>query len=94
MSKERSLISNPFEGVKCPQCGSIDLNVVSTRRAENALRRRRECNRGHRFDTVELLADDAKRSALLIHELLDARNLAQALDRTLAETLKKLKGEE
>lgn len=106
MSRERSEFSNPYGGIECPECGSIDLRVVETRRGDKVTHRRRECDRRHRFDTVEMVADavdeklpattpdDAATAPLLIHDLLDARNIVQVMDRALDAIIKKAKGEE
>ena len=52
--------------MRCPECGHAGSEVVDTRRSEKsrvsgteAVRRRRECTGcGHRYSTVEVLADD------------------------------------
>ena len=39
--------------MRCPHCGSQKLQVVDSRDAPDAVRRRRECHNGHRFTTYE-----------------------------------------
>jgi len=38
--------------MNCPECGK-DTMVVDSRSTDNSVRRRRECNEGHRFSTQE-----------------------------------------
>ena len=39
--------------MRCPHCGSTNLQVIDSREAPEAVRRRRECEHGHRFTTYE-----------------------------------------
>lgn len=39
--------------LRCPECGTDRLQVVDSREAPDAVRRRRECIEGHRFTTYE-----------------------------------------
>ena len=44
--------------MKCPKCQSEESKVVDSRQAENAIRRRRECeNCGNRFTTFERIEE-------------------------------------
>jgi transcriptional regulator NrdR family protein len=45
-------------GLACPECGSPTSEVVDSRSADGFIRRRRECQRGHRFTTHEYLAPE------------------------------------
>lgn len=43
--------------MKCPECGT-ESRVTETREVdEGNIRRRRECAKGHRFSTVEVVAE-------------------------------------
>ncbi len=67
--------------MRCPHC-RLNSKVVETRPAATGTRRRRECLRGHRFTTYELLGDDAEatrdRMLAAISPELDA--LQEAID--------------
>lgn len=55
--------------IRCPECGAVDSKVVDSRwtgekhernRSSvyiNSVRRRRECENGHRYTTIESIAD-------------------------------------
>lgn len=40
-------------GVPCPECGRSGSAVISSRRKDNHVRRRRMCSEGHRWSTKE-----------------------------------------
>lgn len=47
------------KGTECPICRQRASNVIDSRRANNGqVRRRRECECGHRYTTFELVAVD------------------------------------
>jgi hypothetical protein len=74
--------------MNCPQC-RLRSKVIETRPSAFGLRRRRECLKGHRFTTFEMVGDDAEanRTRLLasISPELDA--LQDAIDRLRARGL-------
>lgn len=43
---------NPFQGIRCPDCGS-EASCIQTCRADNTRVRRRKCEQGHIFFTLE-----------------------------------------
>lgn len=46
-------------GTACPKCGSKKSRVIDCRVApHNQIRRRRECDEGHRYSTYENVDDD------------------------------------
>lgn len=45
-------------GITCPICGATQIIVIDSRAASGRIRRRRSCENGHRFSTVELPIDD------------------------------------
>ena len=48
-----------FEGIRCPECGSMRNHVTDSRPSHKSVRRRRECLRcGSRFTTYELAGGD------------------------------------
>lgn len=49
-------MNSTYSGIECPECGSIDLKVLETRRTPNAVIRRRSCDRRHKFNTVEIVS--------------------------------------
>lgn len=57
--------------MRCPECG-LASSVDSTRTVAGKVRRRRECRRGHRFTTYELLEDDLMRDTALSSAFRDA----------------------
>lgn len=48
-------MANPL-GIPCPECGSSSGKVVDSRPRDGGTRRRRICDNGHRFSTVEVVA--------------------------------------
>lgn len=43
--------------IACPKCGSQDQNVIDSRPVGGRVRRRRQCECGERFTTVEMIHD-------------------------------------
>jgi transcriptional regulator NrdR family protein len=48
----------------CPRCGSPETHVVDTRPSRDRIRRRRECDEGHRFTTFEVISGETAMKAL------------------------------
>lgn len=61
-------------GLSCPECGALQSGVTDSRPCDkplNNVRRRRRCENGHRFTTVEIIADTRFGSLLDVSELPD-----------------------
>ena len=50
--------------MKCPKCDRSNWSVIETRTAEKHIRRRRECECGHRVTTVESIVETDGNRAL------------------------------
>lgn len=55
-------VQSDTDGLRCPECGSLRHTVIFRRLAEGKFRRRRQCECGHRFTTVENLEPDTRQS--------------------------------
>jgi len=44
---------SPTPKIACPVCGDLQSKVINTRPSDTGVYRRRECPRGHRFNTEE-----------------------------------------
>lgn len=42
--------------MRCPECGSVETEVLDTRLVGEMKRRRRQCPQGHRYATLEMLS--------------------------------------
>lgn len=51
--------------MNCPECGK-DTMVVDSRSTDDSVRRRRECNEGHRFSTQEWVIKSETRAGELL----------------------------
>lgn len=49
-------------GVVCPECGG-ESEVKDSRSHKNGIRRRRICDQGHRFSTLESVVDMSRKAA-------------------------------
>ena len=61
-------------GIPCPECGSTDHQVKDTRPMSGYIRRRRKCECGHRFTTLEKLHNSPGLATIekdLVSEALD-----------------------
>ena len=58
--QERKARGYGSPGLACPECGSLINSVIDSRAnlAHDKLRRRRECENGHRFRTYETIDSD------------------------------------
>lgn len=49
--------------IPCPKCQSLHSRVVDSRYSEQGQRRRRECECGYRYSTIEVVDQDSLKSA-------------------------------
>jgi transcriptional regulator NrdR family protein len=56
MIKETTSAINT-DGIKCPECDSLENKVFDKRNHINQIIRRRKCSNGHRFSTIETYAE-------------------------------------
>ena len=45
-------------GVLCPSCGAGDRKINSSRKTMGGIRRRVECENGHKFTTIEVVMEN------------------------------------
>jgi hypothetical protein len=77
-------------GLACPKCGGLDLDVKDSRAANGMIRRRRRCTAcSERFTTYEAAADDDERGSSLMRAL-DLRRKLDALPPNLRPLIEAL----
>lgn len=68
-------------GLRCPECGHGNHDVIDSRPSPHFIRRRRQCRLcGARWSTAEMNKDDL---AILVEQALRARELREAMDRVM-----------
>jgi len=77
----------PTSAIACPTCGSPASHVVDSRgvRASDYIRRRRVCESGHRFSTVETAVRETQKPQ-------DAASIVRRIRFLVAELEEKLGG--
>jgi len=76
-------VTRPSWGIACPECDDLHSRVLDTRqRQKRMIYRRRECPNGHRYSTLEGVAESRKRNLGVGHR----KDIADRLDEVLGGT--------
>jgi transcriptional regulator NrdR family protein len=67
------------EGLKCPECRGVRLQVVDSRPFEGTIRRRRKCGCGAKFSTIEFVIGKGQSAAQVIQQADEWRRLYEGL---------------
>lgn len=67
------------DGLKCPSCGSIKLGVSDSRPFQGTIRRRRKCECGNKFSTIEFVIKSGQDAAVVIQQADEWKRLYEDL---------------